>query len=185
MFSIYTEGKYVVAERFIRALKKKIFKHMAAVSKNVYFDMLDDIVNKYNNTVHKTIKMKPIDVTSDSYAEYNEDFNKKDPKFKVGDHVRISKYKNIFAKGYTQNWSEEVFVISKIKDTVPWTYVIGDLNGEPIVGSFYEKELQKTSQEKFRIEKVIKRKGDKLYVKWKGCDNSVNSSINKKDFVRK
>ena len=91
MYSTYNEGKSVVAERFIRTLKNKIFKHMTAISKNVYFDVLDDIVGKYNNTVHKTIKMKPIDVTSDSYAEYNKDFNKKDPKFKVGDHVRISK----------------------------------------------------------------------------------------------
>ena len=99
--------------------------------------------------------------------------------FKVGDNFRISKYKTIFAKGYTQNWSEKVFIISKIKNTVPQTYVIIDLNGEPITGSFYEKELQKTSQEKFRIEKVIKRKGDK----WKGCDNSFNSSTSKKDFV--
>ena len=156
---------------------------MSAISKNVYFDVLDDIVNKYNNTVHRTIKMKPIDVTSDSYAEYNEDFNKKDPKFKVGDHVRISKYKNIFAKGYTQNWSEEVFVVSKIKNTVPWTYVISDLNGEKIAECFYIKDLQKTSQEKFRIEKVLKRKGDKLYVKWKRYDNSFNSWIDKKDLI--
>ena len=110
---------------------------MTGVSKNVYFDVLDDIINKYNNTVHRTIKMKPIDVTSDSYAEYNEDSNVTKPKFKVGDHVRISKYKNIFAKGYTKNWSEEVFVVSKIKDTVPWTYVISDLNGEKIARSFY------------------------------------------------
>ena len=73
--------------------------------------MLDDIVHKYNNTVQRTIKMKPIDVTSDSYAEYNEDFNKKDPKFKVGDHVRISKYKNIFAKGYAPNWLEKVLLL--------------------------------------------------------------------------
>ena len=100
--------------------------------------------------------MKPIDVASDSYAEYNEDFNKKDPKFKIGDHVRISKYKNIFANRYTPNWSKEVFVISKIKNKVPWTYVINDLNGEEITGSFYEKELQKTSQEKFRMEKVLR-----------------------------
>ena len=104
--------------------------------------------------------MKPIDVTSSSYAEYNEDSNKKDPKFKVGDYVRISKYKNIFAKGYTSNWSEEVFVVSKIKNTVPWSYVVSDLNGEEITGIFYEKELQKNSQEKFRIEKILKRKGD-------------------------
>ena len=156
---------------------------MTVISKNVHFNVLDDVVNKYNYTVHRTIKMKTIDVTSDSYAEYNEDSNEKNPKFKVGDRVRISKYKNIFAKGYTPNWSEEVFVINKIKNTVPWTYAISDLNGEEITGSFYEKELQKTSQEKFRIEKVIKRKGDKLYVKWKGYDNSFNSWINKKDLV--
>ena len=135
--------------------------------------MLDNIANEYNNTVHRTIKMKPIEVTSDSYAEYNEDSNKNDPKFKVGDHVRISKYKNIFAKGYTPNWSEEVFVINKIKNTVPWTYVISDLNGEEITGSFYEKELPKTSQKEFRIEEVLKRKGDKLYVKWEVYDNSL------------
>ena len=128
MYSTYNEGKSVVAERFIRTLKNKIFKHMTAISKNVYFDVLDDIVNKYNNTVHRTIKMKPIDVTSDSYAEYNEDSNVTKPKFKVGDHVRISKYKNIFAKGYTQNWSEEVFVVSKIKHAILWTYMISDLN---------------------------------------------------------
>ena len=158
MSSTYTEGISVVAERFIRTLKKKIFKDMTSVSKNIYFDVLDDIVNKCNNAVHRSIKIKPIDVTSDSYAEYNEDFNKKYPKFKVGDHVRISKYKNIFAKGYTPNWSEEVFVVSKIKNAVPWTYVVSDLNGEKTTGSFYKKELQKTSQEKFRIEKE-KEKG--------------------------
>ena len=154
MYSTYNEGKSVVAERFIRTLKNKIFKHMTAISKNVYFDVLDNIVNKYNNTVHRTIKMKSIDVASDSYAGYNEDSNKKDPKFKVGDCVRISKYKNIFAKGYTQNFSKEVFVISKIKDTVPWTYVISNLNGEPVTGSFYEKELQKL------VKKIQKRKSN-------------------------
>ena len=123
--------------------------------------------------------MKPINVTSDSYAEYSEDFNKKDPKFKVGDYVRIEKYKNIFAKRYTPNCSEEVFVVSKIKNTVLWTYLISDLNGEEITGSFQEKEVQKSSQEKFRIEKVLKRKGDELYVKWKGYDNSFNSFVDK------
>ena len=119
MYLTFNERKSVVAERFIRTLKNKIFKHMAAISKNIYFDVLDDIVNKYNNTVYKTIKMKPIDVADDSFVECNEKSNKKNPKFKVGDHVRISKYKNIFAKGYFPNWSEEVFVINKIKNTVP------------------------------------------------------------------
>ena len=125
MYSTYNEGKSVVAKRFIKMLKNKIFKHMTAISKIVCFDVLDNIV-KYNNTVHGNVKMKPIDVTSDFYAEYNEDSSEKNPNFKDGDHVRISKYKNFFARGYTPNLSEEVFVV-------------------------------------------------KLYVKWKGCDNSFNS----------
>ena len=156
---------------------------MTVNSKNVYFNVLNDIVHEYNNTYHKTIKMKPIDVKSASFAEYNEESNEKDPKIIVGDHVRISKYKNIFAKGYAPSWSEEIFVIKQIKNTVPWTYVISDLNGEEIVGSFYEKELQKTIQKEFRIEKVIKRKGNKLYVKWKEYKNSFNSWIDKKDII--
>ena len=109
--------------------------------------------------------MKPIDVTDDSFAEYNEELNKKDLRFKAGDHVRISKYKNIFAKGYAVNWSEEIFIISKINNTVPWTYVISDSNGKDITGSFHEKELQSTNQQIFRIEKIITRKDNKLYVK--------------------
>ena len=183
MYSTFNEGKSVVPERFIRTLKNKIFKLMTAISKNVYFDVIDDIVNKHNNAVHRTIKMKPTDVTDNSFTEYNEDSNKRNPKFKVGDHVRISKYKNIFAKGYVPNWSEKIFVVSKIKNTVPWTYVINDINNEEISESFYEQQLQKTNRKEFRIEKIIKRKGDKLYVKWKGYDNSFNSWINKKDIV--
>ena len=175
MYSTYNEGKSVVAERFSRTLKRKIFKHMIAISKKVYFDVLDDIVTKYNNKVHRTIKMKPIEVKDNAYVEYKKNFHKKDPKFKFGDHVWISKYKNSFAKGYTPNWSEEVFVISKIKNTVPWSYVVSDLNYEDVIRSFYEKELQKTIQKEFRIEEVLKRKGDKLYVKWKEYDNSFNS----------
>ena len=115
MYSTYNEGKSVVSERFIWTLKNKIFKHRTVVSKDFYFNVLDDIVNKYNNTVHRSIKMKPIDVTSDSYAEYSEDSNVTKPKFNVGDYVRISKYKNIFSKGYAQNRSEEVFAVSKLK----------------------------------------------------------------------
>ena len=145
MYSTFNEGKSVVAERFIKTLKNKIYKHMTAISVNVYVDALGDIVNKYNNTVHRTVKMKPIDVTDNSFAEYNEESNKKDPKFKVGDHVRISKYKTIFAKGYAPNWSEKGFLINKVNNTVPWTYAISDLNSEEITGSFYEKELQSTN----------------------------------------
>ena len=123
------------------------------------------------------------DFKDNTYVDSKKEVNDKYPKFKVGDHVRISKYKSIFAKGYTPNWSEEVFVVSKIKNTVPWTYVINDLNGEEIIGTFYEKELQKTNEKEFRIEKVLKRKGNKLYVKWKGYNSSFNSWINKKDLV--
>ena len=173
MYSTFNEGKSVVAERFIKTLKNKIYKHMTAISKNVYFDVLDDIVDEYNNSYHRTIKMKPRDVGDDSFAEYNEESNEKDLKFKVGDHVRISKYKNIFANVYTPYWSKEIFVVKKI----------ADLNREEIVGSFYEKELQKTNQKEFRIEKVIKMKGNKLYVKWKGYNNSFNNWIDKKDLI--
>ena len=183
MYSTQNGGKSVVAERFIRTLKNKIHKHMTAISKSVYFNVLNNIVDKYNNTYNKTIKMKPADVKSDSFAEYNEESNEKDPKFKVRDHGRISKYKNIFAKGFQPNWSEENFIVKKIKNTVPWTYVITDLNGEEIVGSFYEKELQNTNQKEFRIEKVIKRTGNKFYVKWKGYNNIFNSWIDNKDLI--
>ena len=115
MYSTYNECKSVVAERFIRTLKNKLYKHMTATGKNVYCDVLDDVVNKYNNT-----------------------------KFKVGDRVRISRYKNIFSKGYAPNWSSEIFIVNKINDTVPYTYNLKDLNDEEIIGSFCDKELQKT-----------------------------------------
>ena len=180
MYSMHNEEKSVVAERFIRTIKNKIYKHMTSISKYVYTDKLDDIVNEYNNTKHRGTKMKPVDVKDNTYTEFGKEVNDNDPKFKVGDHVRISKYKNIFPKGYTPNWSEEVFVIKRIKNTVPWTYVIDDLNGEEITGTFYEKELQKIDQHEFRIEKVIKKKGDKLYVKWKGYDNSFKNWIDKR-----
>ena len=147
MYSTHKEGKSVVAERFIRTIKNKIYKHMTSISKNVYIDKLDDIVNEYNNTKHRTIKMKPIDVKDNTYIDFVKEVNDNDPKFKVGDHVRISKYKNTFDKGFTPNGSEKVFAIKKIKNTVPWTYVIDDLNGEKITGTFYEKELQKIDQQ--------------------------------------
>ena len=127
--------------------------------------------------------MKLNDVKDNTYIDFKKIVNDKNPKSKVGDHVRISKCKNIFAKGYTPNSSEEVFVIKKVKNTVPWTYVINDLKGEEIIGTFYEKELKKTNQNEFRIEKAIKRKGDKLYVKWKGYHSSSNSWIDKKDLA--
>ena len=142
MYSTHNEEKSVVAERFIRTIKNKIYKHVISISKNVYINKLDDIVNEYNNTKNTTTKMKPIDVKVNTYIDFGKEVNDNDPKFKVGDHVRISKYKNIFAKGYTPNWFEEVFVIKK-KNAVPWTYVIDDLNGVEITGTFYEKKIAK------------------------------------------
>ena len=115
MYSTDNEGKSAVPEGFIRMLKSKIYKYITSISKNVYIDKLDDIVNEYNNTYHTTIKMKPIDVKDNTYINTDKETNDKDPKVKVGDRVRISKCKNIFAKGYTSNWSEEVFVIKKLK----------------------------------------------------------------------
>ena len=179
-YLIHNEGKSVVAERLIRTLKTKIYKYMTSVSKNVYIDKLDDIVNEYNNTYHRTIKMKPVDVKDNTYIDFEKEVNNKDPKFKIGDHVIISKYKNNFAKGYTSNWSEEAFIVSKIKNTVPWTYVINDLNGEEITGTFYEKELQRTNQKEFRIEKALRKKGNNLYVKWKGYDIHLIAGLIKK-----
>ena len=116
MYSIHNEGKSVVAEIFIRTLKNKIYKYMTAISKNVYIDKLDDIVDEYNNTYHRTIKMKPVDVKDNTYIDFEKEVNNKDPKFKVGDYVRIAKYKNIFAKGYMPNWSEDgFFLLVKLK----------------------------------------------------------------------
>ena len=144
MYSTYNEGKSVVAERFIRTPKNKLCKHMTATGKNVYYDVLDDIVNEYNNTKHNTIKMKPKDVGNNNKRVYIDEHNEKRSRFKVGDRVRISKSKNIFAKGYTPNWSREIFIVNKINDTVPYTYNIKDLNGEEIIRSFYDRELQKS-----------------------------------------
>ena len=139
--------------------------------KNVYIHKLDDIVNKDNNTNNSTIKMKSVDVKSNTHINSTEEINDEDPKFKFSDIVTISKYKIIYGKGYVPNWSEEVFVIKKVKNTMSWTV------------PFYEKELQKTNKKEFRVEKVIKRIGDKLYVKWKGYDNSFKSCIYKRDIV--
>ena len=128
-----------------RKPNKMHYKCMTLISKNVYIDKLDAIANEHNNKHHNhtAIKMKPVDVKENRYIKIDKEINDKDPKFQVGDHITISKYKSIFAKGYTLNWSEEIIRIKRIKNIVPWTYVINDLNGEEIIGTFYEKDLQK------------------------------------------
>ena len=151
---------------------------MTSVSKDVYIDKLDDIANKFD-TYHSTIQINLVDVNSRTYIDSSKENNEKDPKFKFGDVIRISKYKNIFAKAYSPNQSGEHFMIKKVKNTVPWTYVINDLNGKKIIGTFYEKELRKANQRDIKNEEVMKN-GDKLYVKQNGYNNSFNCWMIKK-----
>ena len=183
MYSTNNEGKSVVAERFIRTLKNKIYKYMTAISKNVYIDKLDDIVKKYNNTYHKSIKMKPVDAKDNTYIGFKKEVNDKNPKFRVGDHVRISKYKNIFAKGYMPNWSEEYLLLRKLKILYHGHIFLMTLMVKKLLVPFMKMNCKRLIKKKFRIEKVLKKKGDKLYVKWKGYDNSFNSWTDKKDIV--
>ena len=154
MYLTHNEEKSVVTERFFRTLKSKIYKY--SISKNVCIHKLDNIVNKYNNTYHSyhsTVKMKLADAKSNTYINSSKEINDKDPMFKIGDFVRIWKYKNIFPRGCVPNWFEEDFMIKEVKNTAPWTYVISDLEGEEIVGTFDIKQLQKTIYEKFRVGK--------------------------------
>ena len=176
LYSTENEEKSSVVERWIRTMKEKMWKYFSAKSTNVYIDQLPDLVKQYNNTRHSSIKMTPVKASKKEnklrvwrnlYPEHLEILDIK-PKFSVGDKVRISKKKKAFEKGYTTRWTEEIFTIIEVKLTSPVTYKIADLNGEEIKGTFYEPELQKTSQEIFRIEKVIKRGKKKSLVKWKG-----------------
>ena len=188
IYSTYNEGKAVVIERFNRTLKNKMYKYFTAKNTYKYVDVLPVLINEYNNHKHSTIKMTPKAasmkrnekiVLNNIYPDddKNEMFNNK---FMVGDRVRISKYKRkVFDKGYTPNWSEEVFVIDGIQLTNPTTYIIKDYNNEIIEGSFYEQELQKTDQEIYRIHKVIRKDYKKklALVSWKGYPKQFNSWI--------
>ena len=176
LYSTENEEKSSVVERWIRTMKEKMWKYFSANSTNVYINVLPDLVRKYNNTRHSSIKMTPTNASKKEnklrvwrnlYPDHLEIKDVK-PKFSVGDRIRISKKKNTFVKGYTTRWTEEIFTIVEVKRTSPVTYKIADLNGEEITGTFYKPELQKTSQELFRIEKVIKRGKKKSLVKWKG-----------------
>ena len=157
---------------------------MILVSENVCIDKSDDVVNKYNNSSYSTIKLKPIGVKSSSYIKFCKKINEQDSRLKISDTVRISKYiKTFLQKSYVPNWSEESFVIKNVKKTVLCTHVASDLKDEEVVRTLYVKELQKTKQKEFSFEKVIRRKGEKLYVEWKGYDSSFNSWVDKKYIV--
>ena len=172
--STHNELKPAVAEKFMRKFKNEIYKYITSVLKNVYTNNeLDDIVNKCNNRYHIAIKMKSFDIETCTYVDFDIEKDDADPKFKVDDHIRISKYKNIFAKDCIPNCSEEVTVIKKLKNTVPMKYLVTYLHEKKVVETFYEKELQKTNQTVFRVKNEIKKTGDKLDFKWK--DNTICS----------
>ena len=164
-----------------------MFKYLSANNTRKYVDVLDFRVNQYNNSIHSSIKMTPNEASRKENENkvwrnlYPELRGKNlSPKFSNGDHVRIKKKQNIFDKGYTQRWTEELFTISKIQLTIPVTYKITDYNGVEIQGPFYEQELQKTRQEIFRIEKIITQQGNKSLVKWFGYNDSFNSWVDNK-----
>ena len=194
LYHTENEEKSSIVERWNKTMKNKMWKTFSANNNTVYWDKLDKLVDDYNNTYHSSIEMTPTE------ASKTENENKvftnlygdliylkpKKPKFSIGDKVRISKYKRrVFDKGYTPNWTEEVFVVDKVMLTKPVTYHIVDLVGEKVEGSFYEKELQKAKQQTFRIEKVVRRdnKKKKALVKWKAYSDKFNSWINFKDLV--
>ena len=192
LYSTENEEKSSMVERWNRTMKEKMFKYFSANSTRKYIDILDELVDRYNNTIHSSIGMTPaqasekkneVKVWRKLYAHYVPDKLQK-PKFKVGDKVRITRKKGIFEKGYTTRWTEEVFTVSKIQYTDPITYKIVDENNEEIQGTFYEQELQKTTQEMFRIEKVLRRKGNKSLVKWLGYPDSFNSWVDNNDLVK-
>jgi hypothetical protein len=186
MYHTFNEGKAVVIERFNRSLKRIMWKYFTSNNTYTYLNDLPKMLEKYNNTRHSSIKMSPKQA-SKQLNKGNVYFNlygdlkvsKSKAKFKIGDRVRLSKIKRHFEKGYTPNWTEEIFTIDGIQNTNPRTYTIRDLNNELVQGSFYEQELMPTKQEVFRIEKVIKRdyKKKQALVKWKGYSDKFNSWI--------
>ena len=191
MYSTENEEKSSVVERWNRTIKNKMWKQFTVQGNTQYLDMLPKLVKQYNNTKHSSIKMTPIEASkkiNEGTIYFNlygdrEPLSPK-PKFKVGDKVRISKYKrNVFDKGYTPNWTEEVFTVDNMQYTNPTTYKIKDLRGEDIQGSFYEPELLKAKQDVFRIDKVIRRNHEKkqAFIKWKGYSDEFNSWIPMKD----
>jgi len=191
LYSTENEEKSSVVERWNRTMKENMFKYFSANSTRIYIDVLNDMVDKYNNAKHSSIKMTPAEGSlkkNEAIVFRNlypiDERKKPEPKFSVGDKVRITKKKTTFEKGYLPRWTEEVFSISKVLYTDPPTYKIVDQNGEEIQGSFYENELQMTRQDIFRIEKVIKRRGNKLFVKWRGYSDKFNSWINKEDLEK-
>jgi Integrase core domain len=184
-YSTYSTKKAAIVERVIRTIKGWLYREFSAQGNNRWIDILDNITKKYNGRIHRTTGMKPIDIKENTQLKvYNNPKIRLKAKFKVGDIVRISKYKGIFDKGYTPNYSTELFTITKINVTNPITYLLEDMDGKPIRGCFYELELQRTNHPGvYLVEKVLRRKGNKLFVKWLGFNNKHNSWIDRTAIV--
>lgn len=187
MYSTFSTLKASICERFNRTLKSKMWTQFSFQGSYNWIDKLSKLLSDYNNSIHRTIGMKPIDVTPDNAKLLKHRFTnilvqKPNYKFKSGDKVRISKYKHVFEKGYTPNWTTEIFTIKAVNNTSPPTYKLEDYQRNPIEGSFYEEELQKVKHpDVYLIEKILKTDGNRMYVKWLGFDKSHNSWINKSD----
>ena len=191
VYSTENEEKSSIVERWIRTMKEKMWKYFTDNKTLTYMNVLPDLVEDYNNTVHSSIKMTPIEASKkkneltvwrnlypDRYKIYD-----LTPKFSVGDKVRVTKKKDVFEKGYTTRWREEIFKIKEIQNTNPITYKIEDLKREEIKGTFYEPELQKTKPQIYRIEKVLEKGKKQSRVKWKGYDERFNSWVDNKDII--
>ena len=191
LYSTENEEKSSIVERWIRTMKEKMWKYFTDNNTYTYMDVLPELVEDYNNTVHSSTKFTPVEASKKKNELnvwrnlYPDRLKIHDltPKFSVGDEVRISKKKKTFEKGYTTRWTEEIFTITEIQNTNPITYKIADHQGEEIDGTFYEPELQKTKQQVFRIEKVIKKEKGKSLVKWKGYSDKFNSWVDNKILI--
>lgn len=192
-YSTFSEKKASIIERFNRTLKSKMWRKFTAQGSYKWINIIDDLVKCYNNTVHRTIGFKPKDVSHKNEGEVMQNIIRNrqklktsfKQKFEVGDKVRISKYKKVFAKGYLPNWTNEVFTVFKVKHTEPITYMLKDEKGELLKGSFYTEELSKTKYDDiYLVQKVLRKRGDKLLVRWRGYDKSHDSWINKKDLIK-
>lgn len=191
-YSTYSSKKAAIVERFNRTIKKKIYQQFSLRGNYKWVDIIDDLVYEYNTTKHRTIKMAPNDVCSeneqhlmDTVYNYHQNIHFKDRhKFNVGDHIRLSKYKHVFEKGYLPSWTTEIFKISKIHYTNPLTYSLVDWEGNEIKGGVYAEEMQLVKYpEVYLVERILRRNRNKVYVKWLGFDNRFNSWVNARDVL--
>ena len=182
-YSTYSTTKACIVERFNRTLKEKMFREFTAQGNHNWLSILPSIMNEYNNSKHRTIDMTPTEADKNPTTvkiKHDNNIYVRKNKFNIGDSVRISTHKGVFTKGYLPNWSTEIFTVDKVNKTLPITYMLKDYTGNPIAGCFYSEELNKSLfPNDFLVEKVIRTKGQKVYVKWLGFDNSHNCWINK------